>query len=344
MHCHFFIPKPLAKRYKSAVRYLLTLQKATLAPALAHWLPDRFETNIATSDDHCKISTTVVNNYLALMRLDRPVGTLLLLWPTLAALCMAADGLPPLSLIVIFTLGTFTMRSAGCVINDYADRNVDGHVKRTAQRPLATGAISTGHALWLFCILILFAGVLILFLNRATQLLAVGGLALAILYPFMKRWTHLPQVVLGAAFSWGIPMAWSAQQIAVPYQAWLMFVASLLWIVAYDTQYAMVDRDDDLKIGVKSTAILFGDLDRLMIGILQASAWIGLVLLGIDLGYEHIYYLGMASIAALFVYQGWLIRKRERDACFAAFRNNIWVGVSLLSGTLLELLVAAQIA
>lgn len=282
-----------------------------------------------------------MNDYLTLMRLDRPVGTLLLLWPTLAALCMAAATLPPFSLIVIFTLGTFAMRSAGCVINDYADRNVDGHVKRTAQRPLATGAIPEKNALWLFFALITIAGTLILFLNRNTQLLAIGGLGLAILYPFMKRWTHLPQVVLGAAFSWGIPMAWSAQQPSVPSEAWLMFISSLLWIVAYDTEYAMVDRDDDLKIGIKSTAILFGHLDRLMIGILQASAWLGFLLLGIDLGYQHLYFVGLGLIAGLFAYQGWLIRHREREGCFDAFRNNIWVGVSLLLGTLFELVVSA---
>lgn len=283
-----------------------------------------------------------MKDYLALMRLDRPVGTLLLLWPTLAALCMAAGTLPSLMLIVVFTLGTFTMRSAGCVINDYADRNVDGHVKRTAQRPLATGAIPAQHALWLFLGLITFAGLLILFLNRATQLLAVGGLALAVLYPFMKRWTHLPQVVLGAAFSWGIPMAWSAHQANAPAEAWLMFISSLLWIVAYDTEYAMVDRDDDFKIGVKSTAILFGDLDRLMIGILQASALLGFSLLGMALGYKHLYYVGLTLMASLFIYQGWLIRDRQRDACFEAFRNNIWVGMCLLLGVLLELLIGSR--
>ena len=277
------------------------------------------------------------------MRLDRPVGTLLLLWPTLAALCMAAGTLPSLSLLLIFTLGTFAMRSAGCVINDYADRDVDGHVKRTKQRPLATGAIPPRHALWLFTGLVAFAGVLVLFLNRDTQLLAIGGLGLAMLYPFMKRWTHLPQVVLGAAFSWGIPMAWSAQQAIVPSEAWLMFVASLLWIVAYDTEYAMVDRDDDVKIGVKSTAILFGDLDRLMIGILQAGAWLGFLLLGIELGYQHLYYVGLGLMTLLFSYQHWLIRHRQRESCFEAFRSNIWVGVCLLAGTLLELLVGAWI-
>ncbi len=284
-----------------------------------------------------------MKDYLTLMRLDRPVGMLLLLWPTLAALCMAAGAMPPLSLLLIFTLGTFAMRSAGCVINDYADRHVDGHVKRTRQRPLATGAIPPNHALWLFAGLVAIAGLLVLFLNRETQLLAIAGLSLAILYPFMKRWTHLPQIVLGAAFSWGIPMAWSAQQPTVPSEAWLMFIASLLWIVAYDTEYAMVDRDDDLKIGVKSTAILFGSLDRLMIGALQIGAWLGFLLLGIDLGYQHLYFVGLVLIACLFGYQHWLIRDRQRDGCFEAFRSNIWVGVSLLTGTLLELLVGAWI-
>ena len=209
-----------------------------------------------------------MDDYLRLMRLDRPVGTLLLLWPTLAALAMAASGLPPLELIVIFTVGTFVMRSAGCVINDYADRHVDGAVKRTKDRPLVTGAISERQALQLFAALVVSAGVLILFLNTATKLLAVGGLALAVTYPFMKRYTHLPQVVLGAAFSWGILMAWSAQDLGVPKEALLLFIGSLFWIVAYDTQYAMVDRDDDLIVGIKSTAILFGELDRFMIGVL----------------------------------------------------------------------------
>jgi 4-hydroxybenzoate polyprenyltransferase len=252
---------------------------------------------------------------------------------------MAAGGLPPLHLVVIFTLGTFIMRSAGCVINDFADRKVDGFVERTKERPLVTGVISSKQALSLFFGLISSAGLLLLFLNQTTQLLAFGGLALAIAYPFMKRWTHMPQVVLGAAFSTGIPMAWSAQGLAVPSESILMFFTSLLWIVAYDTLYAMVDRNDDLKVGIKSTAILFGDLDKVMVGVLQILTLTGLYLLGLRLGYEHAYYVGLTVIAGLFIYQQWLIRDRERMACFAAFRNNILVGASLLTFTLIELLL-----
>ncbi|MBT3609874.1 MAG: 4-hydroxybenzoate octaprenyltransferase [Gammaproteobacteria bacterium] len=285
------------------------------------------------------MNSPTLQDYLQLMRLDKPVGTLLLLWPTLAALCMAAQGLPPLHLVVIFTLGTFIMRSAGCVINDFADRKVDGFVERTKERPLVTGAISSKQALALFFGLIISAGLLLLFLNQTTQLLAFGGLALAIAYPFMKRWTHMPQVVLGAAFSWGIPMAWSAQGLAVPPESILMFCTSLLWIVAYDTLYAMVDRNDDLKVGIKSTAILFGDLDKAMIGALQALTLAGLYLLGQKLGYAHAYYVGLVIILGLFVYQQWLIRDRDRMGAFAAFRNNILVGASLLTFTLTELLL-----
>ena len=237
------------------------------------------------------------------MRLDRPVGSLLLLWPTLAALWMAAKGVPPVKLIVIFTLGTFLMRSAGCVINDYADRHVDGAVGRTEGRPLVTGAISTRSALTLFVGLSLSAGLLVLFLDTQSQLLAVAGLGLAALYPFMKRWTHLPQTVLGAAFSWGILMAWTANGRGLHPDAGLMFTGSLLWIVAYDTMYAMVDRDDDLKVGIKSTAILFGDLDRVMVGLLQICALLAFALLGSKLGYQHAYWVGLSVCAGLFVQQ-----------------------------------------
>ncbi len=278
-----------------------------------------------------------MHDYLKLMRLDKPVGSLLLLWPTLAALWMAADGMPPLGLIIIFTLGTFLMRSAGCVINDFADRNVDGSVARTSGRPLATGAVGEREALLLFAGLVTGAGILLLFLNRQTQLLAVAGLGVAALYPFMKRWTHLPQTVLGVAFSWGILMAWTATGTGLNSTAFLMFIGSLLWIVAYDTMYAMVDREDDLKIGIKSTAILFGEMDRLMVGILQLSALMAFVLLGLRLGYVHAYYVGVVAAAALFAYQQYLIRNREPQACFRAFTNNIQVGFALFCGTLAEL-------
>lgn len=275
--------------------------------------------------------------YLQLMRLDRPVGSLLLLWPTLAALWMAAAQTPSWQLIVIFSLGTVLMRSAGCVINDYADRHVDGQVRRTAQRPLATGAVSERAALLLFAGLVVAAGLLVLFLNRTTLWLAPGGLAIAALYPFMKRWTHLPQVVLGAAFSWGILMAFSATNNTVDSTAGLMFVGSLMWIVAYDTMYAMVDRRDDLQAGVKSTAILFGQHDRLMIGVLQGGAWWAFWLVGNKLNYQLAYYIGLVACAGLFLYQQWLIRRRDEACCFAAFRNNTWVGFSLFAGTVAEL-------
>jgi 4-hydroxybenzoate polyprenyltransferase len=282
----------------------------------------------------------LLRDYLKLMRLDRPVGSLLLLWPTLAALWMAADGLPPWRLLVIFVLGTFAMRSAGCVINDYADRHVDGQVERTRDRPLATGAVKPRQALILAAVLTALAGLLVLFLNRETQLLAVGGLAVAALYPFMKRWTHLPQAVLGVAFSWGILMAWTATGRGLTPAAGLAFIASALWIVAYDTMYAMVDRDDDIRVGVKSTAILFGQLDRLMIGILQLSALLALWLLGQRLGYGIAYQAGLAAIGGLYLYQQFLIRNREREHCFAAFTNNIWVGFALFAATVAEVSLA----
>ncbi len=278
-----------------------------------------------------------LNPYLDLTRLNRPVGSLLLLWPTLAALWMAADGVPDIALIVIFTLGTFLMRTAGCVINDYADRHVDGDVERTRGRPLVTGTIQPRQALMLFAGFALAAGLLVLFLNRETQLLAVGGLLVAATYPFMKRWTHLPQVVLGVAFSWGILMAWTATGAGLTEAAGLMFTGSVVWIVAYDTMYAMVDRDDDIKIGVKSTAILFGNLDRFMIGVLQGAALLAFILLGNKLEYGYAYYLGLACAAGLMVYQQHLIRRRNRDKCFQAFTNNIWVGFALFCGTVVEL-------
>ena len=284
-----------------------------------------------------------VEPYLQLMRVDRPVGVLLLLWPTLAALWVAADGLPPVGLIVIFSLGTFLMRAAGCVINDYADRNLDGAVSRTAARPLATGAVGEQAALILFCGLAFLALTLLLFLNDLARWLAVAGLTIAMVYPFMKRWTYMPQVVLGAAFSWGIVMAFAAVQGKVIAEGWLLFVASLLWIVAYDTLYAMVDRDDDLKIGIKSTAILFGSADRLMVGILQASTVITLALLGNKLGYGPLFHAALFVIAALFVYQQRLIREREPAACFKAFGNNVWVGFTLLMGVVLQTTFGADL-
>ncbi|MDX1397917.1 MAG: 4-hydroxybenzoate octaprenyltransferase, partial [Oceanospirillum sp.] len=208
-------------------------------------------------------------HYIKLMRIDRPIGTYLLLWPTLWALWIAAEGIPDWDVLVIFVLGVISMRAAGCVINDFADRKIDGHVERTKERPLATGDVTAKEAIGLFIVLGLISFGLVLMTNPLTILLSLGGIMLAFMYPFMKRYTHLPQVVLGAAFSWAIPMAYAAQTNSVPVEAWLLFAAKLLWTVAYDTQYAMVDRNDDVKIGVKSTAILFGELDRHIIALLQ---------------------------------------------------------------------------
>lgn len=274
--------------------------------------------------------------YLALTRFDRPIGTLLLLWPTLWALWIAAQGFPDPSLLVIFCLGTLLMRSAGCVINDFADRHVDGHVERTAQRPLTTGQVSTKEAKLLFAGLSLAAFILVLFTNTLTIKLSFIALALAACYPFMKRYTHLPQVVLGAAFSFGIPMAFAAQTNTLPHQLWLLYGAAAIWTIAYDTFYAMVDREDDLKIGIKSTAILFGEDDRLITGVLQATTILMLLLCGgqFELGYW--YYISVIGAAALFIYQQRLIRHRDRDRCFQAFLNNNWVGALVFIGIVLH--------
>ncbi|MCA0893478.1 4-hydroxybenzoate octaprenyltransferase [Microbulbifer agarilyticus] len=276
--------------------------------------------------------------YWQLTRMDRPIGSLLLLWPTWCALWIAAEGWPGLHLFVVFTLGVILTRAAGCAINDFADRNIDGHVERTKQRPLATGAATPKGALMLFAGLMLVAFLLVLTTNRATILLSLPALALAFCYPFAKRYTHLPQVVLGAAFSMGIPMAFAAVTGEVPTVAWLLFTANLLWTVAYDTFYAMVDRDDDLQIGVKSTAILFGELDKAMTASLQAMVVVALLMLAgrADLG--SIYYGGVAIVTGLFAYQQWLIRDRQRDACFKAFLNNNFVGMALFAGIFFQYL------
>lgn len=274
--------------------------------------------------------------YWRLMRMDRPIGTLLLLWPTLWSLWIAAKGVPSIQNLVIFVLGVIVMRAAGCVINDFADRKIDGRVERTKDRPLATGAVSSREALGLFVALCLIAFTLVLFTDPFTIKLSVGGLILAFCYPFMKRHTHLPQVVLGAAFAWGIPMAYAAEAGGLHEGVWLIYVAVVLWTVAYDTFYAMVDRDDDLKIGVKSTAILFGEQDRLMTGVLQIMALYALMLVGNRFELGTFYYLGLAVAAGLFGYQQWLIRFRARAACFKAFLNNNWVGVAVFVGILMD--------
>lgn len=278
--------------------------------------------------------------FIRLMRFDRPIGTYLVLWPTLWALWLAAEGLPSLGTLVIFVLGVVLMRAAGCVINDYADRHIDGHVKRTVERPLATGEIAPKEALWLFAGLCLLAFVLVLFTNRLTIMLSFAAVALAATYPFMKRYTHFPQLVLGAAFAWSVPMSFAAVQNTVPAEAWLIYLAVVIWTVAYDTFYAMVDRDDDLKIGVKSTAIFFGEEDRLITGILQASVVFILILMGSRFSLGFIYFVGVAAAAALFVYQQRLIRHRNREPCFQAFLNNHYVGMVVFIGIALHYLLA----
>lgn len=276
--------------------------------------------------------------YIQLTRLDRPIGIYLLLWPTWWALWIAAEGAPTLPNLLIFTLGVVVMRSAGCVINDYADRDFDGHVARTRHRPMAQGRVDTTEALLLFGILCLIGFVLVCFTNLPTLALSVGGLLLAAVYPFMKRHTFLPQVVLGAAFAWGIPMAFTAETGTLPRSAWLLYLATLIWTVAYDTQYAMVDRDDDRKIGIKSTAILFGDLDRLAIGLMQGTFLLLMSLLGSQLALGWPYALSLVASAGLFAWQQWLIRHREPAGCFKAFLNNQWVGAAIFIGMALDYL------
>jgi len=267
-----------------------------------------------------------------LMRTDKPIGALLLLWPTLWALWVATPGLPPLWILAVFVAGVWLMRAAGCVVNDYADRKFDGHVKRTANRPLPSGDVTEKEARTLFVVLVLLSFLLVLTLNTMTILLSVAALALAWVYPFMKRYTHLPQVVLGAAFGWSIPMAFAAVSESVPLSCWLMFLANILWAVAYDTQYAMVDRDDDLKIGIKSTAILFGRQDKLIIGILQVAVLGLMVTIGYLNQLSGAFYAAVAAAGVLFIYQQKLIANREREACFKAFLNNNYVGLVLFLG------------
>ena len=270
--------------------------------------------------------------WIALTRLDKPVGIYLLLWPTWWALWLAADGFPEWKSLVIFTLGVVLMRSAGCVINDFADRKVDGHVKRTADRPLATGALSAKAALVGFALMCLVAFVLVLFTNTLTILLSVGGVILAFIYPFMKRYTHMPQLFLGAAFSWSIPMAFAAEAGELPAALWLLYAANLSWTVAYDTFYAMVDRDDDLKIGVKSTAILFGKADLLIIGLLHVLALVMLMLAAAPFGLNGLYVLALALGSLFCGWLLWLARQRDRDACFRAFKLSHWFGLIVLAG------------
>ena len=267
-----------------------------------------------------------------LMRADRPIGTLLLLWPTWWALWLAAGGLPSLWILFVFTAGVWLTRSAGCVINDYADRWLDPHVKRTRDRPLATGAVSGREALALFAGLMLVAFALVLTLNRLTILLSFVGVFLAASYPYLKRYTHLPQVYLGLAFGWGIPMAFAAVQGELPALAWLLYVANIVWSTAYDTWYAMVDRDDDIRMGSHSTAILFGDLDLVIQGVLYAVFLGAMAMVGQRAGLGLAYWIGLGVAAVLVAWEFFLARHRGREACFKAFLHNNWVGMALFAG------------
>ena len=281
-----------------------------------------------------------LRQYALLMRLDRPIGSLLLLWPALWALWLAGAGHPRPLVVAVFVVGVVLMRSAGCVINDFADRRVDPHVARTRQRPLAAGRVTSREALSLFVVLCLLAFALVLLMNRLTVLLSIGAVVLAIIYPFMKRYTHLPQVVLGMAFGWAVPMAYAAQTGAVPPVAWLLFIATVLWDTAYDTMYAMVDRPDDLRIGVKSTAILFGEADRHLIALIQVLFFVVMIMIGRQLHLGGLYYGGLAVAAGLAVYQLLLIRRRDPGECFKAFLNNNWFGMVVFVGIVANYLAA----
>ena len=295
------------------------------------WFAYRVRFHPFTTNELPRILATI-QDYVSLTRLNRPVGIWLLLWPTLWALWLASRGKPDPRLFIIFVSGTVLMRSAGCAINDYADRSFDPHVERTKERPLAAGRISPVEALVLFAALSLTALGLALQLNKLTLLLAVAGAALAVSYPFIKRFLSVPQLYLGITFGWGIPMAFAAQLERVPRVAWLLLLANVLWVTVYDTIYAMVDRDDDVKIGVRSTAILFGDSDRHIIAALQVMTLLALYLIGGIMRMGPWYYGGLIAGALFFVYHLWLIRARERDACLRAFLNNNYFGMSVFLG------------
>lgn len=276
--------------------------------------------------------------YALLMRLHRPIGIFLLLWPTLWSLWIAAGGVPDGYVLFVFIAGVIIMRSAGCVINDFADRDIDPHVSRTQLRPLAAGRVTTNEALILFMILCLLAFALVMTLNRLTIQLSVVAVILAAVYPFVKRFTYLPQIFLGMAFAWSVPMAFAAQTGAVPQVAWLLFIATVLWATAYDTMYAMVDREDDLKIGVKSTAILFGDADKAIIGLIQVLLLVVLWLVGNKLGLGWPYYLAWLAAGCFSIYQQLLIQDRVPSRCFRAFLNNNWLGGTVFFGIALNYL------
>lgn len=288
--------------------------------------------------NHVIVITRQLKEYALLIRLHRPIGSLLLLWPTLWALWLANHGIPELRILCIFVAGVFIMRSAGCVINDIADRKIDPHVTRTRDRPLAAGRIALKEAIILFTVLCLIALLLVLQLNYHTILLSFIGLILAIIYPFTKRFTYWPQLFLGAAYAWGVPMAFSALNQPLNLQCWLIYLSAVLWPLAYDTEYAMVDRPDDLLIGVKSTAILFRQFDHIIIAVIQCVVIGLLVYIGYIEKLNYYFYIGLVIAVILFIYQQKLIKNREPQQCFKAFLNNNWVGLVIFLG-----IFAAQI-
>ncbi len=279
-----------------------------------------------------------VSAYVQLMRFDRPIGILLLLWPTLWALWIAASGFPDVKNFLVFCTGVVVMRAAGCVINDYVDRKFDGHVQRTRLRPIPAGLVTPSEALVLFSLLLLLAFLLVLTLNTNTVYLAFVAVALTLLYPLAKRFTWFPQVLLGITFGWSIPMAFSAEGQALSELTWLIYFTNLIWIIVYDTMYAMADRDDDIKIGIRSTAILFGDADKLLIGIMQVMVVIGLAIIGTELEFGWVYFSALAFTIALFAGQQMLIRKRHPENCLRAFLNNNYVGLVIFVSILIEYL------
>ena len=300
----------------------------------------QFSTN---SSNFIKSNWPFVKNrliqYYYLMRLNKPVGILLLLWPTLWALWIAAEGLPDLDVLTIFVLGVIVMRSTGCVINDLADRNLDRHVQRTRDRPITSGKVKPFEAIGLITVLLLCAVALVLNLNTLTFRLSCIAVPLAIIYPYMKRVTYLPQVFLGLAFAWAIPMAFAAQTDSIPQIAWLLFITTVLWAIVYDTMYAMVDREDDIKIGVKTTAILFDDADRTIIGSIQIMILLSQILTGVKLELGKYYYAGIAIASLLSIYQQYLIKDRIPENCFRAFLNNQWYGMVIFVGLYLHYLL-----
>ena len=284
-----------------------------------------------------------LRQYWRLVRGNRPIGWLLLLWPTWWGLWLAADGLPPLWPLLVFSLGVWLTRSAGCVINDYADRWLVGSVERTRHRPLATGAVSGREALAVFAVLMLVAFALVLTLNRLTIYMSVVGVFLAASYPYLKRYTYLPQVYLGMAFGWGIPMGFAAVTGGVPPIAWVLYVANIFWATAYDTWYAMVDRDDDIRMGAKSTAILFGDMDLTAQGVLYACMFMALALVGRDAALGPWYWAGLGVAVVLVAWEFGLARGRDREACFRAFLHNNWVGLAVFAGIALDFALRAKV-